>query len=90
MAGYWHDMVIEGQPVPLIAAEAYGPDEWHRLDESVVVLRDLETLQRTAWMRRGGRRPAVVAGEWWLWVLGLAQEDRVVDCACDEGLVLLG
>lgn len=43
-------LVVDGRPVPLIAAEAYGPDEWHRLDESVVVLRDLETLQRTAWI----------------------------------------
>ncbi|MFE7508248.1 hypothetical protein [Promicromonospora sp. NPDC057488] len=43
-------LVVGGRPVPLIAAENYGPDEWHRLDESVVVLSDPDAVDRIGWL----------------------------------------
>lgn len=49
-------LTVEGRPVPLVAAEAYGPDEWHRLDESVVVLSDVAAFDRIDWIPR---RPQV-------------------------------
>ncbi|GAA4714472.1 hypothetical protein APR04_004106 [Promicromonospora umidemergens] len=42
-------LMVGGQPVPLIAAENYGPNEWHRLDESVVILRDSAALKNLDW-----------------------------------------
>lgn len=50
-------LVVDGQSVPLMAAEAYGPDEWHRLDESVVLLRYLEAFERIDWIPRRPRVP---------------------------------
>ncbi|MGW2090626.1 hypothetical protein [Promicromonospora sukumoe] len=43
-------LVVGGRPIPLVAAEYYGHDEWHRLDESVVVLRDPGALDRIDWL----------------------------------------
>jgi hypothetical protein len=40
---------IGDESVLLIAAEAYGPDEWHIYDESVVVLRDPAAADRLEW-----------------------------------------
>lgn len=48
---------VDGQPVALIAAESYGPGEWHRLDESVVVLRDLAASDRIRWIPARPRVP---------------------------------
>ncbi|MEI7055404.1 hypothetical protein WBG06_06280 [Nocardioides sp. CCNWLW239] len=50
-------LTVDGQLVPLLAGEAYGPDEWHRLDESVVVLRDLAALDRINWLPARPRAP---------------------------------
>ena len=41
-------LTIGKQTILLIAAEAYGPGEWHRYDESVVVLRDATTVDQIA------------------------------------------
>ncbi|MFI8523327.1 hypothetical protein ACIGB8_02710 [Promicromonospora sukumoe] len=43
-------LVVGGRLVPLVAAENYGPDEWHRLDESVVVLREPGAADRINWL----------------------------------------
>jgi hypothetical protein len=40
---------IDGVATLLIAAEAYGPDEWYLYDESVVVLRDPSAADRLEW-----------------------------------------
>lgn len=43
-------LVVGGRPVPLIAAEHYGSGEWHRLDESVVILHAPALLDRIDWL----------------------------------------
>ena len=43
-------LTIGKRLILLIAAEAYGPEEWHRYDESVVVLRDATTVDQIAWI----------------------------------------
>ena len=50
-------LTVDGYPVPLIAAEAYDLNEWHRLDESVVVVRDLAALSRIEWIPARPRIP---------------------------------
>jgi hypothetical protein len=41
---------IAGQPILLIAAEAYGTDEWHLYDESIVVIRDPSIINDLSWL----------------------------------------
>lgn len=45
---------VNDHPLMLMAAEAYDLDEWHRYDESVVVLPDAESVDSLGWIPTRG------------------------------------